>query len=167
MANVGDFCNRRVVVAKPGEGLSEVAHRMLAESVGCVVVVEDAPDGSRKPIGMLTDRDIVVGLLAHTDRHIHSSRVADVMTSHIVTAWASEPLEDAFERMREFGVRRLPVINDDGRLEGLVTFDDWVEFASEQISGLALLLQQESRNEAERRSLPAAPGRVGCRSAEH
>lgn len=151
MATAGVFCNRNVVIAKPAEGLGEVAARMLEERVGCVVVVEDGEIGHRRPVGILTDRDIVVGVLAHTDRHLHALSVRDVMTTEVVTARESEDTEHVFKRMRSFGVRRIPIVNEQGHLEGLITFDDWVEFLSEQVSDLATLLSRERKHEAERR----------------
>lgn len=150
MATAKEFCNPRVIVAKAGEGLSDVAKRMLDEGVGCVVVVEENERGQLAPTGMLTDRDMVVGVLARTDRHIHAVTVGDVMTADVVTAWESEAIEDVFKRMRSFGVRRIPIVNDEGGLEGLVSFDDWVDYLREQLFDLATLLEREGQRESER-----------------
>lgn len=151
MATAGEFCNREVVFARPGEGLGDAAARMLEQRVGCVVVVDEDERGKRTPVGMLTDRDLVVGALAHDDRHLHSLAVRDVMTTEVVTARESEAIEDVFKRMRSFGIRRIPIVDEEGTLAGLVTFDDWVEFLSEQVQDLATLLERERKHEAERR----------------
>lgn len=150
MATAGEFCNRQVVFARPGEGLADVAARLLEHRVGCVVVVNEDKEGNRRPVGMLMDRDLVVGALTHGDRHLHSLAVRDVMTTRLVEAWENEPIEDVFRRMRSFGIRRIPVIDEKGALVGLVTFDDWVEFLSEQVHDLATLLERERKHEAER-----------------
>jgi CBS domain-containing protein len=147
MASAGEFCNRRIVIAKAGESLSDAARRMLDEHVGCVVVTEE-DGGVTRPVGILTDRDIVVGVLARTDRHVHTLTVGDVMTPGPVTAQEDEPFEDVFKRMRSFGVRRIPVVNEKEGLEGLMTFDDWVEFLEEQIVDLASVMTRERKHEA-------------------
>jgi CBS domain-containing protein len=148
MTTAGEFCNRRVVVAKRGETLGDAARRMLDEHVGCLVVVEEDEPGQPKPVGMLTDRDIVVGVLARTDRHLDAITVGDVMTPSPVTAEEDEPFEDVFKRLRSFGIRRIPVVNQQGGLEGLMTFDDWVEFLEEQIADLASVMVFERKHEA-------------------
>lgn len=151
MTSAGDFCNRRVVIARAGENLADAARRMRDEHVGSLVIVEDRGE-MRVPIGMLTDRDIVTAVLARTDRHLDAVTVSDVMSSEVVTATEEEPLIDVMKRMRSFGVRRMPVVNDEGGLEGLVTFDDLVEEIADEVHDLATLLGRERRREAARHS---------------
>jgi CBS domain-containing protein len=149
MTSAGEFCNRRVVIARRDEMLSNAARRMLDEHVGCLVVVTGGNHDKLEPIGVLTDRDIVAGVLAHPSRDFQSLAVGDVMTPEIVAAREQESLEDALERMRSFGIRRLPVVANDGSLQGIITFDDLVEFLQEQISDLASLLSRERKHEAD------------------
>lgn len=68
------------------------------------MVVDDDEQGTREPIGMLTDRDMVVGVLAHTNRHLHALTVGDVITPKVVTAWESEAIEDVVKRGRSLFV---------------------------------------------------------------
>jgi CBS domain-containing protein len=147
MPTAGEFCNRRTIVAKKGETILDVAHRMRDEHVGSVVVIEGLPNENAVPVGILTDRDIIVRVLAATDRHIHSFRVSDVMTEELVTARENEDLFDVLKRMRSFGVRRIPVVNRTGGLEGIIALDDIVDFLQEQISGVSTLISREKKRE--------------------
>lgn len=153
MLTAGEFCNRQVVVAHPAEPLMTAAQRMLDRHVGCVIIVEEQPDG-RHPIGVLTDRDIVVAVLARTDRHLHAVQVGDVMSEQIVTVNEDESLYDVLKQMRAFGVRRVPVVDARGVLQGLIAFDDLVELLQEQITDLANLLTRQRQREAEAHARP-------------
>jgi CBS domain-containing protein len=99
---------------------------------------------------MLTDRDIVLGALARTNRQIDALTAADVMTTDVVTARDDEELQDVLRRMRSSGVRRFPVVEADGGLAGFIAFDDLVDWLSEALSDLALLLARERSRERER-----------------
>ena len=147
MPNAGEFCNRRTVIARKGEAILDVAQRMRSEHVGSVVVVEDLPNGKVGPVGMLTDRDLVVRVLAATDRHLPSVRVGDVMTDEPIKAWDDEDLYDIIKRMRSFGVRRMPVIDRAGSLQGIIALDDIVDFLAEQVTDMSTLLSREQMRE--------------------
>jgi len=127
----------------------DAARRMRDEHVGSLVVVDEAA-GRRIPIGILTDRDLVVGVLARIDRRIDAVTVGDVMTSDVVKAWEDDDLADTWKRMRSYGVRRIPVVDADGALAGIVAFDDLVEWLQEQVNDLTQLLSRERRQEQER-----------------
>jgi len=146
MPTAGEFCNRRVVIARPGEPVVDAARRMRDEHVGCVVVV-DAVDGKRVPVGMLTDRDLVVGALARTDRHVDAITVDDLMTRDVVSAQEGDDLADTWKCMRSFGIRRIPVVDASGALAGIITFDDLVDWLSEEVGDLAQLLARERDKE--------------------
>lgn len=149
MPTAGDFCNQHVIIARPGEPLLDVAARMRDEHVGSVVVIDD---GRRRPIGILTDRDIVVGVLARTDQHLHSILVGDVMSADPISVNANEDMEDVVKRMRAAGVRRLPVIDRRGSLVGVIAFDDVVGYLQEQLTDLAALMAKETRRERAERA---------------
>ena len=143
----GEVCNRQVVIARPDERVVDAARRMRDFHVGDLIVVDER----RHPIGILTDRDITVGIVAHNPAHLETLHVRDAMTSGPVTVDESESLESALKRMRSYGIRRLPVVNESGGLEGIVTFDDILEVASEEISDLVQLVTREQQQERERR----------------
>jgi len=147
MPSAGEFCNRRTIIARKGEAILDVAQRMWNEHVGSIVVVDDLPNGKVAPVGMLTDRDIVVRVLAATDRHLRSVRVGDVMTEEPIKAWDDEDLYDILKRMRSFGVRRMPVVDRAGSLQGIIALDDIVDFLAEQVSDMRTLLSRERRRE--------------------
>lgn len=103
------------------------------------------------PVGVLTDRDLVVSVLAGDRRDIDALKVGDVMTMGLVTAQEHESLLDALKKMRSFGVRRLPILNDAGGLEGILTFDDLIDLVAEELSDLTNLVAREQKREREAR----------------
>ena len=145
---VGEFCNRQVVFARRQENIAEAARRMRDFHVGTLVVIDDQ-DGPRLPVGVLTDRDLVVRVLAQDGPAAGAPAIGDVMPSKRVTAQEGDDLVDALKKMRSFGVRRLPVVNERGGLEGILAFDDLVEFVADELSDLSSLLAREQKRERE------------------
>lgn len=146
MVTAGEFCNRDVVIARADESVVEIARRMRDHHVGSVVVVEERTDG-RVPIGILTDRDIVVGLVAVEPSYVERAVVQDLLGRKLSAAREEENLWEVVARMRSQGVRRLPVVDRAGVLQGIIAFDDLVAYVAEEISGLSVLLQHEQHNE--------------------
>jgi CBS domain-containing protein len=146
LMKVGEFGRREVVVASAHELVTEVAQRMRAHHVGSVVVVEHAL-GARIPVGVVTDRDIVVGLVALDPARIERAVVSDLLVGKVVTAREDEDLDDAISRMRSHGVRRLPIVTESGTLVGIISVDDLVDHLAEQISRLAALLCDQRERE--------------------
>lgn len=145
--NVYDLCQRHVVTIRRHEDLSHAAWTMRERNVGCLVVVEPAGAiGGERPIGMLTDRDIVTNVIAR-ETDPHAVTVDDVMTRHPVTVWTSASVEDALQRMRSAGVRRVPVVDDRGRLTGIVALDDIFEHLAQRVSPTVTPIRREIRLE--------------------
>lgn len=140
---IGEISRRPVITADPDDTVVEVARRMRDEHVGDVIVA----DRQRRPIGVLTDRDIVVSVVAQSADKLETLLVSDVMTPNPLTARASEEINEAINRMRSRGIRRLPVVGLDGRLEGIVTFDDFLRATFVQFSELVGLVAQELKVE--------------------
>jgi len=140
----GEICNRQVVFAKPGTSIVDAVGLMRTHHVGDIVVVRE-PDGERVPIGILTDRDIA--LAVERLLRLPQLRVAAIMSANLVTSPESENLYDALKKMQSHGIRRLPVVNDRGGLEGILTFDDVVELLSEELTDLAKLVAKEQKRE--------------------
>jgi CBS domain-containing protein len=133
---VGKFCNREVIIAEKDSTVTEVAKLMRRHHVGDVVIV-DSNDGKVKPIGILTDRDIVIELIA-CDVALDSVAAGDVMSYELVTAREGDSIWDTLQLMRAKGIRRVPVINDDtDELEGILSIDDLLELFSEELNLLA------------------------------
>jgi CBS domain-containing protein len=144
---VGDVCTRSVVTATPDETVADAARRMRDHHVGTVVVV----DGERRdrPTGILTDRDIVISAVAQSPDKVASLQVGDVMTRDVITTRPSATLRSALSTMHSRGVRRLPVVSGDGRLEGLIAFDDILEVTSQELDELVGLVAREQKLERE------------------
>lgn len=151
MPTVNDYCNHDPVTVKREYGLLDAASLMRENHVGCVVVTEMGVGGVHRPIGILTDRDIVVGVVAQTDRQLHLLRVDDVMTADPALAKASDDVSEALMTMRVKGIRRLPVVSETGSLVGLLSFDDILDYVQDQVSDLAHLIGREQRHERQLR----------------
>jgi len=132
---VGKFCNREVIIAEKNITVTEVAKLMRQHHVGDVVVV-DSSGGKTKPIGILTDRDIVIELIA-CDVAPDSVSAGDVMSYELVTVREEDSIWDTLQKMRAKGIRRIPVVNETGELEGILAVDDLLELFAEEINLLA------------------------------
>ena len=143
---VGEICNRDVVVAPKTQGIVDAAKRMRASHVGDLVVVENRGN-EHVPIGIVTDRDIVISVVAGDPDHINYLLVSDVMSDDLVTAREPESVEAALRKMEEHGVRRLPIVDGDGVLVGILTLDDVLQYLTAQQNELVALVAQEQRRE--------------------
>jgi CBS domain-containing protein len=123
---------------------AEAARRMRRQNIGSVVI-EDAG----APIGILTDRDLAVRIVAE-ERDPAKVLVGSVMSKFPAFLAAHRTLDEALEAMREMGVRRLPAVNDGGRVIGMLSLDDVLIALSDQMSQVKALLRAEaSRLEAD------------------
>jgi CBS domain-containing protein len=143
---VGVICTRSVVVAPKGESIVDAAKRMRMLHVGTVVVVNEG-DEKRVPLGILTDRDIVLSVVASDPDHLRFLTVDDAMSDDLVTAPEDTGLADALTLMQERGIRRLPVVDHAGSLVGIVTVDDVVRFMAAEMARLATLMNREEQVE--------------------
>lgn len=150
MTTVGELCNREVVVASPGTTVTEAAKLMRHYHVGSIVVVDDTDGGVRMPVGILTDRDVVVEVCA-TELDAGTITVGDIMSSELVTAAEHEGVLEAMQIMRYKGVRRLPVVGTDGQLTGIVSVDDLLDVLAEELGELTKVLAREQAREASAR----------------
>lgn len=147
--SAGEYCNRDVVVIERTESVREAINLMRNNHVGDVVVV-DMRENASIPIGILTDRDIVVEILAE-DVDLDAVNVGDVMSYQLVTVTEETKLLDAIKLMRMNGVRRLPVVNESGELQGILSVDDLLELVVEQLSDIVGVVSKEITNEEKSR----------------
>ncbi len=148
--SVGELCNREVVIAERTLPVSEAARLMRSHHVGDLVVVEDK--GSRRhPVGIVTDRDIVVEVVA-AGVNPEALKVGDIMGPEVATVREGEGLFEALRYMRDKGVRRLPVVDGSGALVGILTLDDLLGLLAEEMTELAKLVSHERQREASRRT---------------
>jgi CBS domain-containing protein len=146
MTMIGEICTRDPVVAMPEATVAAAARLMRQHHVGSVVVVADS-GGMRVPLGVVTDRDIVVEVTA-TDLDPNTITVSDIMRREIVTVRADEDALEAMLIMRTNGVRRLPVVTAEGKLLGVVAFDDLLDVVTEQLTLLNRIVPKEQSREA-------------------
>lgn len=132
---VGHFCNREVVICGRESTIVEVAQLMRQHHVGDVVIVQDREDIS-VPVGIITDRDLVVELIAD-GVDLDTVSVGDVMSFELITAREDDSIWETLNRMRAQGVRRIPVVDEQGGLEGILSLDDILELLAEELSILA------------------------------
>jgi signal-transduction protein with cAMP-binding, CBS, and nucleotidyltransferase domain len=148
--SIGDICNRETVFATKDSSISQAAQRMREHHVGDLVVIEEKA-GRRIPVGILTDRDLVVEVLAK-NVDMNSVTVGDVMSSELMTARESDGLYETMQRMRAKGVRRVPVVDAAGALVGIVTVDDLLDLLADELTALARLLSREQAREYQKRT---------------
>jgi CBS domain-containing protein len=147
MAKVNDICERDVIVATEEATVTTAAQLMRKHHVGCIVIVERKDVGLGVPKGIVTDRDLIVEVMApELDPAVMT--VGDIMTRELVTIRADADVNDAMRYMRAKGLRRLPVVTDDGYLIGLVAFDDLLEFVNEELSDLTRTVGHEQARES-------------------
>jgi CBS domain-containing protein len=135
-----------VVVASRDTPVLEGAKLMRRYHVGDVVVTDEA--GSRRvPVGIVTDRDIVVEVLAQ-DLDPGTLSLGDIMSDDLVTLRESEGILQTIELMSTRGARRAPVVDSNGGLVGIVAVDDLLELLAQELGGLVKLVSREQRQEA-------------------
>jgi CBS domain-containing protein len=131
-----------VVVARATESLRTAAQLMQAHRVGSVVVCEDRA-GMRAPVGIVTDRDIVMAVLKH-GVELDALLIGQAMSRAPVVLLEDDGVDDAVERMRAHAVRRAPVVSREGALVGIVTIDDLVDALVTTLSRIARLIQKQT-----------------------
>ncbi|MGE5523929.1 MAG: CBS domain-containing protein [Rhodospirillaceae bacterium] len=147
MATIGELCNREVVVAAPGTTVTAAAKLMRRHHVGSIVVVDEAEAGMRIPVGIVTDRDIVMEVCApELDPDLIT--VGDIMSRELVTAAEDEGVLETMEIMRYKGVRRIPVVGPDRQLTGIISVDDLLDVLAEELGELTKVLAREQAREA-------------------
>lgn len=142
---VGQYCKRGVVAIAGNADLVEVAQLMREQHIGFMVVYEQGDD-IRKPIGVLTDRDIVLEVTAKAVDP-HSVTAKDVMTRQPLVADEADDLSDAVQAMRMAGVRRVPVVDARGALSGVIALDDVVDLVTGLLCDISGSIKSEQRQE--------------------
>ncbi|HEV8332742.1 MAG TPA: CBS domain-containing protein [Steroidobacteraceae bacterium] len=147
---IGEYCKRTVVSIASSPDAADAAKLMRTEHVGFLIVYREG-DELRKPVGVLTDRDLVLGVLAR-DVDPHSVTVDDVMTRQPLVANDSDELGDLLQAMRLAGIRRVPVVDVRGALIGIMAIDDAIDVITGLMCDLAGSLKSEQRQERRARA---------------
>lgn len=146
---VGEICNRDVVILKRDDTILEAARLMRQHHVGDVLVVEERGD-VRIPVGIVTDRDLVVEIMA-PDLDQKVITVGDIMMRELVTVKEGVGVFEAIQYMRSKTVRRLPIVDENGGLVGILTLDDLLELLSEELLAIAKLVKYQRQKETRHR----------------
>ena len=149
MSKIGEICNREVVYVNRDVTVHAACKLMRHYHVGSLVVVDEV-DGKRTPAGVVTDRDVVVEVEAmELDAKVITA--GDIMSQDLVTVDEEEGLLKTIEIMRFKGVRRVPVVDKENRLIGIVTIDDLLEVLAEELSNIAHIVAREQTHEKQAR----------------
>ena len=140
---IRDYCNLNVICCEPDAPIAEVAGLMRRHHVGDVVVIDHQQEGQRIPLGIVTDRDILVETIA-LDIEAKVFTASDLMSAPLTTVQEDASLAEALAVMRGKRVRRLPVVNRAGGLFGMVTSDDLLNLLSAELSMLAGLMVEQT-----------------------
>lgn len=136
--SVGRICCREVELCDLQESVQSAAERMRERRVGSLVVVDEG----RRPVGLLTDRDVTIRVVA-AGRDARGTRVQDVMTMEPSTIRDDETVESAVSLMRAKGVRRVPVVDASGQLVGILTLDDVLDLLAEELEVVGGILSKQ------------------------
>lgn len=146
---IADICTVQTVHCKREVSVQDAALLMRNHHVGDLVVVEQ-PNGEQVPVGILTDRDIVVSVIA-LGLDPASLLVGDIMTSELMTANEEDDVYETIDRMRFKGIRRVPVVNSLGGLTGIICIDDLIEFLAEEMGELSRISSNQLAREKQMR----------------
>jgi CBS domain-containing protein len=139
-------CNHEVITVKEDATVFEAAQLMRNHHVGDVVVVKEN-QGKLTPVGIVTDRDLVIEVVA-TALDCKVITVSDIMVRHLSVLEESAGVFETIQTMTSKGVRRLPTVDDTGVLTGIITLDDLLVLLSKEMGTLTKLISRELKNEA-------------------
>ncbi len=145
--SVATICNRNVVFIDENAGVIEVASIMREQHVGSVIVV----DGAGKPIGMITDRDLVVEVMAKEVKN-EDVLLSDIMSENPIVVSEQDDSKDALDKMRAAAVRRAPVIDDQGLLSGILSINDVLVNLSNEMTDIIDLIKSSRDKESANRN---------------
>lgn len=145
----GDICKRKVSVGYKQTSVVAAAQLMREDHVGSLVVVDDE-NGSRQVRGLVTDRDIVMSVIA-TGLDPDPLRLEDIMSERVVTVNEADSLLDLMRSMREHGVRRMPVVGLQDELMGIVSMDDVLKILAHEMNALVGAMDAGIKQERARR----------------
>jgi CBS domain-containing protein len=129
--SVGSICRRPACTATRDQTVLEVARQMGRDRVGSLVVTEEG-----RPVGVVTDRDVALQILT-AERDPAATTVMEIAATPVVSLREELPVSQASDRMRTHGLRRVPVIDAEEKVVGMVSADDLLRLISEELTALA------------------------------
>jgi CBS domain-containing protein len=143
--NLGTLCQRHVITVGRHDSLQQAARQMRDQHVGALVVTDDTPQG-RRVVGLVTDRDLALAVLADGGTAPQQS-VGLLVDESLISASEETDLSQGIELMRAAGVRRLLVRDDQGHLAGIVSFDDLIHACATELGALADVVRKGIQRE--------------------
>ena len=128
------FFKTDVVFVDQDMPILEVAKLMRDREVGDVIVTKYSSEKT-KPVGMITDRDLVIGILAEK-KSAETMRAADLMTQPVTVAYESDGIYDLIKTMKKEGIGRLPIVDDQGSLLGIITAKKLLQLLAQEFNDL-------------------------------
>ncbi|MCE0723749.1 MULTISPECIES: CBS domain-containing protein [Legionella] len=147
---VGEYCNRNVVVINGNESVKNAAELMRSYHVGDLILLEEQKN-KKVPIGIVTDRDLVIEVMAAGVKP-DSLLVRDILTEPFTYVYENDSLFDALEMMHSKKIRRLPVVDNDKTLIGIITLDDFIEILAETMVNVVDVVKLQQKKEARQRT---------------
>jgi len=143
--SIGNICNREVDTAQPDDSVRAAANRMLQRNVGTLIVCDEG----RKPVAIVTDRDITLKVVAHglDPEDVPVSRIMSSLFGHI---HEDTEIQHALSVMRAGGFRRLPVVDAAGALAGILSLDDVLLQFAREAGLIADLIRKEGPGSLQR-----------------
>ena len=145
---IGDICTREVIFIDVGKTMQFAAVLMRKHHVGALVVIE--PNGSKRPVGFITDRDIALHVVA--EGISPGATVERYMSKNIASVSENEGIGNAIQEMQHKGVRRLVVTNHREEVVGIVSTDDVIRLLGMEMYNLGRLVNRELKNEAQKKT---------------
>jgi CBS domain-containing protein len=160
MTTLASVCKFPVRTVTPATTVRAAAEIMREHHVGALVVVGGKNGAVAKPIGIVTDRDIVVAIVA-LDLNPNVFLIDDLIDRTLTVAKGDQHIREGLELMKKHGIRRLPLIDKQGKLIGIVTMEDLLAELAADLSRLSLVVENEITSE-----LSLRPGKIRARQAQ-
>jgi len=133
-----EWVRRNVVTVRSEAPIHEVANELKEHGVGSVVVEE-----ANRPVGIITDRDLVVRVMADKDRDESAMTAGDVMSENLVTVDIEGEFSDVLDAMHDNGIRRIPLVDDGELLTGIITLDDFMVIHAAELQSISKVIEGE------------------------
>ncbi len=146
---IGEICNRNVIIATRETSILELAQLMREHHVGSIIITEQQ-NACNIPVGIITDRDLVIELLSK-DIDTKSVSAGDVMSTDLTSVRESNHVYDTLKLMRGKGIRRMPVVNDENVLVGILTVDDLLDVVISELDDIVNIVAIEQKREKQLR----------------
>jgi CBS domain-containing protein len=137
-----ELTRKPVYTVRPTDTVASAARLMCDHCVGALVVTDDS---GVTPLGVITDRDLVWMIAETLDPRV--AEVGQFVRAPLQTVCVSDSLSDVTQKMREHGVRRLPIVDSEARLIGLVSLDDLLVLLGRELGDAAAAITSEIEHE--------------------